>query len=284
MIYLFLSLITFLNFSQAGTPSILVTKVFEAAQLRENLPELKSSKILREDLVLILNLLEKHEIPSSRIEHWAAIDPARFDLVLIPPEKVFKSGEVYPPMALHAHKFLVVEESDDVTNDDIYVSFFITDGNVPTGKVTSVYRGLDEGDSFFFTLVDRVLFPVTDPEMKRPRGHLIIDYMIIESDGDDISELRRISSFITELAIEFYKRKYGSEDELSLLREEVRALSEALLNLNHDDRLVSATWAPGPEEVNELLRWSSFAEVTKTHKESSPWGDFKYKITFRLIR
>lgn len=279
----FFIFVSFLNLSHAGTQSVLVSKVFEAIRHQKELNELKSSLIVRNDFVLILDLIEKHSISSQTIHRWEKLNPAQFQLKRLPDSGLPKSGESYPPLALHAHKFHVAEESDDVTNDDIYMAFFITDGNVPTGRVSSIYRGLDEGDSFLFTLEDRVLYPVFGG-LQVPRGHIIIDYMIIESDGDDINEMKRISNFITDLAIEFYKLKSAEGVELAHLREEVRSLSEALLDLDHDDRLVTASWAPGPLEVNGLLRDSSFADITRTHKESSPWGEFKYKITFRFIR
>lgn len=283
MIHLFLFFVSVLNLSFAETQSHLVSKVVEAIQLRKENPELKSSQVVAQDLVLILNLIEKHGISNRTLGKWSILNPSYYRLKNLPEPAILKSQSGYPPLALHAHKFLVAEESDDVMNDDIYVSFFITDGYVPTGRVSSIYRSLDEGESFFFTPNDRILYPIPGVNLMIPRGHLIIDYMIIESDGDDISELKRISGFITELAIEYYQRRYG-DTVLGHLREEVRALSEALLDLNHDDRLVSATWAPSPEEVISLFGNSTYAEFTRTHKESSPWGDFKYKMTFRLIR
>ncbi len=278
--FLFISL---LNFSHAGTQSVLLTRVLEAIRIQAEQPELKSRGLLRKDFDLILKLLDKHQVASPTLSRWHTLNPADHKLQSLPLPTLSKSGEAYPALSLHAHKFYVAEESDDVTNDDLYVSFFITDGNIPTGKLSSIYRGIDEGESFLFILQDRILYPL-DGSLQIPRGHLIIDYMIIESDGDDIKEMKRISGFITELAIEFYKRKYGEPGELTRIREEVRALSEALLDLNHDDRLVTATWAPSPLEVNQSLEGRSFAEITRTHKESSTWGDFKYKITFRLIR
>lgn len=278
MKFIILFVFSFLNLAHARVPSALLPKIKEALELQGS----KSLPIIRPELALILNLIAKHEISEKSLDRWQKLDPLSFSLNPLP-APALKSGMSYPPLALHAHKFLVAEESDDVTNDDIYLSFFITDGWIPTGRVTSIYRGLDEGDSFLFNLEDRALFPVVGG-LQIPRGQLIVDYMIIESDGDDITEMKRISGFITDLAIEYYRRQYGNEGEILRLREEVRLLSNALLDLDHDDRLVTSTWSPGPEEVSELFGMGRFAEVTRTHKQSSPWGDFKYKLTLRLIR
>lgn len=280
---IFLIFVSVLNFAHAETLSVLAPRILEAVKVRKDYPELKSSQVLRDDLVLILNLFDKHQLRSHTFDRWEKLKPDDFKMISLGDNGKLKQEGNYPPLALHAHKFLVAEESDDVTNDDIYVSFFITDGHIPTAKVSSIYRGLDEGESFLFNLEDRILYPLSGG-LRIPRGHLIVDYMIIESDGDDISEMKRISGFITDLAIEFYKRKYGDDSGLSQLREEVRALSEALLDLDHDDRLVTASWAPTALEVQHLLEQMSYADVTHTHKESSPWGDFKYKMTFRIIR
>lgn len=274
MLTVFILLVSLLGFTEAqARTSALLSKLQEALLTEKSL-------ILREDLLRVRRLLETHGIPGPTQERWRSLDPADHLLRRLP-SFMSKSEALYPPLSIHAHSFLVAEDSDDVFNDDIYVSFFITDGHVPTGKVSSVYRGLDEGDRFFFLPNDRFLFPLSADGPRVPSGHLIIDYMIIESDGDDLRELKKISAFITDLALAYYAEDTG---EPLRLREEVRALSEALLDLDHDDRMVTATWAPGPWEVAELLPTPGYAEVTKTHKKSSTWSRFKYKLTFRILR
>src|SRR5690606_30959932 len=100
-----------------------------------------------------------------------------------------------------------IEESDDFFNDDIYAYYFVTVGVVPTGKVTSLYRGLDQGDVLFFNEIDRKIFPLSG-DAKSPSNHLIIDYGIIESDGDDMQELQKLTSIIVDMVIAVYATEH----------------------------------------------------------------------------
>lgn len=189
-------------------------------------------------------------------------------------------------IALHALKMDVVKTSDDFFKDDIYVYFFITDGVIPTGKVTSTYKGLSAGQSFFFTQEDRKVFPLVDKLMsKSPSRHLIIDYGIIESDGDDIKELQKISDVIIDLAIAVYSTyKPESSKVLINLRKEVKALSQLLLSLNHDDRMATGTVAFNNDELAQMLGNRSYIEIKKEHFLNERFNNWEYNLYFRILK
>ena len=271
-----------------ASESKLLPLFFEAADLYQQDSSLADSQVLQKELVLILKLLKDHQVlpihlreltqkkhllpkllPSLSYEQWG--------------RPKLKEGPV-PEIALHAVKFKVVEESDDALNDDLYMYFFVTDGVVPTGKVTSIYKGNDEGDAFFFNEIDRQLFP-QGMAAKRPAQHLIIDYGIIESDGDDIRKWQALSGVILDLAISVYQNPGDLKGiKLEDLRKEVKALSEVILGINHDDRLVTGTMAFQGDELASMLENQSYVEFKQKHRKSSTFDDFKYEILFRLIR
>ena len=190
-----------------------------------------------------------------------------------------------PELALHAFGFDVIEESDDFFNDDIYCYFFVTDGVIPTGKVTSIYKGVDQGESFFFNEVDRAIYPLLGVPAKSPDNHLIIDYGIIESDGDDIKDLQKLSSIIIDIAIAVYSSVDPQNGQvLANLRKEVKALADLLLSLNNDDRLATGSFGYTTAELSEILREQTYVEFKKVHKKRSNFDDWEYHLKFRLIR
>lgn len=190
-----------------------------------------------------------------------------------------------PEMAVQAFKFKVVEESDDWLNDDIYVYFFITDGVIPTGKVTSIYKGIDQGQSFFFNEIDRAIFPLTGVPAKKPENHLIIDYGIVESDGDDIKDLQKLSSIIIDLAIAVYSTYDPQTAQILInLRKEIKALADMLLTLNNDDRLATGTLGYKVAKLEEMLRDETYVEVSRKHSGGGSFNKWEYKIYFRFLR
>lgn len=190
-----------------------------------------------------------------------------------------------PELALHAFGFDVVEESDDFFNDDIYCYFFITDGVIPTGKVTGIYKGLDQGETFFFNEVDRAIYPLLGVPAKSPENHLIIDYGIIESDGDDIKDLQKLSSIIIDIAIAVYSSVDPENGQvIANLRKEVKALADLLLSMNNDDRLANGSFGYTTAELSEILREQTYVEFKKVHKKESNFDDWEYHLRFRLIR
>lgn len=190
-----------------------------------------------------------------------------------------------PEMAVQAFKFKVVEDSDDWLNDDIYVYFFITDGVIPTGKVTSIYKGLDQGQSFFFNEVDRSIFPLIGVPAKKPENHLIIDYGIIESDGDDIKELQKLSSIIIDIAIAVYSTYDPQTAQILInLRKEIKALAEMLLAMNDDDRLATGTIGYKVAQLEEMLKEETYVEISRKHAGGSDFNKWEYKLYFRFLR
>lgn len=279
-------LVFLLSFNLQARESKLLPLFFEAATLYQSDSSLAETQVLQKELVLILNLFHKNKISEQTLNQILSHKQQdRWQLPVMSSRHVgqikINSPEL-PELALHAVKFKVVEESDDALNDDLYMYFFITDGVVPTGKVTSIYKGNDEGDAFFFNQLDRVVFP-QGLAAKKPAQHLIVDYGIMESDGDDIKKWQALSSVILDLAISLYQEP-KSEMKLDELRSEVKALSEVILGMNHDDRLVTATLTFQGDELARMLENQSYVEFKQKHRKSSTFDDFKYEILFRLIK
>jgi hypothetical protein len=161
----------------------------------------------------------------------------------------------------------------------------VTDGVIPTGKVTSIYKGLDEGETFFFNEVDRAIYPLLGVPAKSPDNHLIIDYGIIESDGDDIKDLQKLSSIIIDIAITVYSQIDPENAQILVnLRKEVKALADLLLSMNDDDRIANGSFGYTNAELTEILRDRTYVEFKKTHKKESQFDDWEYHLRFRLIR
>lgn len=245
---------------------------------------------VRSDIRAALSVLEKSNIdPAVLQKHisnkgmsWKLREDDRFDHWT---HQRNDSASDVPEMAVQAFKFKVVEESDDWFNDDIYVYFFITDGVIPTGKVTSIYKGLDQGQSFFFNEIDRAIFPLTGVPAKKPENHLIIDYGIVESDGDDTKELQKLSSIIIDLAIAVYSTYDPQTAQILVnLRKEIKALAEMLLSLNHDDRLATGTIGYKVSELEEMLKDETYVEVSRKHDGGGDLSKWEYKLYFRFLR
>lgn len=247
---------------------------------------------LSPELLAALRVINKHKIKkgilenygNKKISYWPLRDDDSYDAWLINQAEEATNVAV-PEIAFQAFRFDVINPSDDFFKDDIYVYFFITDGVIPTGKVSSIYKGLGRDQGFFFDQKDRSIFPLTGIPAKIPDNHLIIDYGIIESDGDDIKEMQKISSLIIDLAIAVYST-YDPQNARVLvnLRKEVQALSEYLFSLNHDDRLVTDTIAFKASNLAKLLKERSYREFTKKHHSRAEFDTWEYNIGFRLIR
>lgn len=245
--------------------------------------------VWRKDLYLILNLLYKRQIPTEALQRFLSIksdqawplEPAdSFDQW----NSDLNQNLAVPEVALHAIKLKVVEESDDYLNDDLYLYFFVTDGTVPSGKVTSVYRGLDEGDSFYLNPLDRIIYPL-GMGAKSPQQHLIIDYGIMESDGDDIKSLQKLSDAVIEIAMLVYSAKDPQHSELiKNLRQEVKALAKLLLEFDDDDHLITGSFGFKSSDLESLFMGQSYVEFAHKHKKKSGLDQFEYKLHYRLIK
>ncbi|MBF0315681.1 MAG: hypothetical protein HQK52_19835 [Oligoflexia bacterium] len=200
-----------------------------------------------------------------------------------------------PEIAIHAYKVEVLDPEDDLLKDDLYLFFFVTDGVLPMGRVTSVYKGSGAGDAFFLSPEERLIYPSrgwgSKEFSKVPEQHLIIDYGIVESDCDDIKDLQAISQAIIELTFEIYALKTGAlKLPLMLrLRKEVKNLSDALMNMNSDDRLVLESIYYRASDFAAMFRemgsnGSSVYEFQKRHSGKRFFSSWDYRISFRVLK
>lgn len=280
-----------INSAWAENSKIIPTFIEATKLYLESNQTAEESLYLRPDIRAALEVLEEHQIDPALLEKrvplntsiWKLRANDRYDFWV---KKPIQSRVKVPEMALHAFKMKVVEESDGWLKDDIYAFFFVTDGVIPTGKVTTIYKGLDQGQSFFFNEIDRAIFPLIGVPAKRPENHLIIDYGLIESDGDDIKEMQKLSSIIIDLAIAVYSTYDPQNAQILInLRKEIKALTEMLLGLNNDDRLATGTIAYKANELAEMLRNNSYIEFKKIHKNKpSSLPNWEYELHFRLLR
>ena len=221
-------------------------------------------------------------------EQWSPQWPQ--SQLLLPP-KLFpvpivgaSSKTQWPAVSLQIARMDVLRASDDWFKDDLYCYFFITDGVIPSGKVTQVYQGLSEGESFHFIPADRALYPLVDGS-RIPSGQLIIDYGIIESDGDDIRQLHRLTEIIAELAFAVYSVLEPTEAlQWGSLRQEIVALTQALTNLNHDDRMATGSIVLTADEAHRLWNGASVASIERKHQNNHFFDKWRYRLIWRLIK
>ncbi len=290
MRYLFLAI--FLSGSALAQNSLVLPAFRDAVKTYVETPDLVQTLVLKPSTLAIIKIFERKNISASSLEPYLPVLLEKLDFPLPGDDKFdgwiknrkTEMAEV-PELALHAFGFDIIEESDDFFNDDIYCYFFVTYGVIPTGKVTSIYKGVDEGEAFFFNEVDRAIFPLLGVPAKAPDNHLIVDYGIIESDGDDIKKLQKLSGIIIDIAIVVYSSVDPENARvLANLRKEVKALADLLLAMNNDDRLVTGTFGYTTTELSEILRDQTYVEFKKTHKKESRFDNWEYHLRFRLIR
>ena len=204
-------------------------------------------------------------------------------------EKSLSDKLEMPRMALHAYEFEVIDEKDEFLKDDIYFFFYTTDGALTTGKVTEVYKGLSQGNTFFLTAQDRVIFPAAGIGYATPYKHLIVDYSIIESDGDDIKEMQKLSQSIIPLAAAAYGLYTGDMGSVMTagssvaLRKEVGKLSNSLISLNNDDRLVNESLMYTPKKLQNVFLDEDLIEFSKFYKGQEGYHSWHYKLNFRMF-
>jgi hypothetical protein len=188
-------------------------------------------------------------------------------------------------MALKAYRFDVIEDEDDFFNDDIFCYFFVTDGVIPQAHVSSIYKNIDQGQSFFFHPNDSSIFPPNGIDRKGPQNHLIVDYGIVESDRGDIEELKRLSSAIVDIALVVYAAADPTTASLLIgLRKEVKHLASLLLDLGTDDRLAIGSIIYTTDELEKALEKRSIIPFYRIHEGRHYWSRWKYRIGFRLLR
>jgi hypothetical protein len=279
----------FLSFSALAETSKLIPAFMDAVDIYLS-PELglKNSMVLNAKTRAILSVLENKKIdPAVLLEFtqgksrtgWKLPEDDQFDRW----QKAAPAKGDVPEVALQAFKLDVVKTSDWF-KDDVYAYFFITDGVIPTGKVTTIYKGVATGQSFFFNEVDRAIFPLMGIPAKKPNNHLIVDYGIIESDGDDIKKMQQLSDAIIDIAIAVYAA-YDPEhgDVVIKLRKEIKALADMLLTMNSDDRLVTSSFGFKAQELNDVFKNETYVEFKRNHKAPQKRG-WEYDVHFRLLK
>lgn len=165
---------------------------------------------------------------------------------------------------LVANKFSVIEDYDDFFNDDIYCYFISSYNGVYSLKLTNTYRGLDEGDSFFFLPDDRKLISIDNF-----KNEAILDFGIIEADGEDIKELKKIIGVARDIAIQIGS---NSVEYFNV----VKLLFESVAHLKHDTRLVTDTIIIKKSESKTIT------EYEYIYKGDRNFSDYKYVINFRF--
>ncbi len=275
-------------FAQAEESRI-IPVFLEAARL--HVEGVKSSSIHRPQIQAVLQVLREKNVDPDLLAPLLTSTKGQRSFTLPRPDQfdAWKKAEKFegevPEVSLHAFKMDVIKRSEIMFKDDIYVYFFVTDGVIPTGKVSSIYKGVNSGDSFFLNEIDRAIFPLVGIPAKRPDSHLIVDYGIIESDGDDIKKLQKLSSIIIDIAIAVYGSYDPQSAEILIkLRQEIKALADLLIGLNSDDRLVTSSFGFKAKEIADLLRKESYVEFKQKHSKDETFDSFEYHLNFRLLR
>lgn len=243
---------------------------------------------LKPELLAILNVFKTHNIEPELLDgilntksNFELPKSDKYDLWIKEAQDKQVTNLDTPEVSLHAVKIDVITSSQ--MSDDVYAYFFVTDGVMPTGKVTSIYKGVSSGESFFFNPLDRAIFPLFGVPAKSPSNHLIVDYGIIESDGADIAKLQKLSSIIIDLAIAVYTTQDPQNGaKVANLRKEIKLLADYVLSQNNDDRLATDSFGFQVEEIAGLLKDKSFHEFKKKHKYDSTFYWWEYDVQFRL--
>lgn len=183
--------------------------------------------------------------------------------------------------ALHLHlpRLHVIEEEDDFFNDDLYMWFVITRDGIPTVKVTKIYKGLDEGQTLIFDHEDRIISNLPFYQ------HMIVDFGVVESDGDDIREMQRLSRSALDLVvIAMGQLDPQLRSQVSVeLKEEVAKVMELLLGLDHDDRLVTGSMLIDFRDTWQVWQNNGILERPQEFQGSHLGSDFKYRLTWRFL-
>lgn len=273
MYLLLISLLT--SAAQAQTHSRLLPLFQEAVRTWQR-PE----KVVSPAVSVIHGVLDRGQWRRPWLESFLLLPPKSLPKGIAPTKRQLE----WPAVALHVVRLDVVKTSDDWMKDDVYCYFLVTDGALPFGKVTQTYRGLSAGESFHFAPEDRVLFPMTR-ELAQPRGALVVDYGLIESDGDDVRELHRLTGVIAELALAVYAVLEPTEAaQWGSLRQEVVALTQALVSLNHDDRLATGTLVIDAQAARDLLGDAGLATIQRVHQNNHFFDKWRYRLVWRLMR
>jgi hypothetical protein len=214
---------------------------------------------------------------SAALARFSTVDVELFD-------DAGERREAAFPTALHAFRLDVVEDHDDLFNDDVYAYFITTHDDLVWGKVTSIYTGLDQGDSVFLSPEDRGLFGPRGEKLVA-KNHLLVDFGLIESDGDDVKQLQKLSDVIVDLAIvALTVAEPTAGAAAAQARAEVKNLLHLVIAMDKDDRLVTDTLRFTPDTVETMLGADSVVEMDRFYERKKFMSRFAWRVHFRLLK
>lgn len=180
---------------------------------------------------------------------------------------------------LHLPQLKVIEEEDDFLNDDLYMWFVITIDGIPYTKITKIYKELDEGQVLLFDAEDRV---INNLQFKR---NAIIDWGIVESDGDDISEMQRLSRHALELVTLALNQldEPTRASRIELLKDQTAKVLTLLLGLDHDDRLTSGTLILDSSTTHHVWQNAGFYEFSQDYMGEHLNSHWHYQLLWRFL-
>jgi hypothetical protein len=225
--------------------------------------------------------------PEEFYEHSLETHGLNEIMALIPTEEFIgvSSLPYENPVAIHLSKIQLINPVDDFSGDDLYAFYFVTDGHLSSGRVTGIYSGLRTHHTFFFNQVDRVIYPIASVGAKKPIGPLIVDFGLIESDGDNIQDLQKISSAILDMATVAVNHTAGlGVKRANELRKEVKNLSAALLSVNNDDRLIYKTYIFDRDYLENVFKNKPMVEQKENFKGKHLLSQWEYEIYFRFFK
>jgi hypothetical protein len=136
----------------------------------------------------------------------------------------------------------------------------------------------------FLTAEDRGLFGPQGEKMKLGR-HTLVDFGLIESDGEDIEQLKRLSDVIVDLAIAaLATQDPGAAAQAATASAEVKNLLHMIVELDDDDRLVADTLRFEPGNIATMLGSNSWAEFHRSYERETTFSHFHWRIGFRFLR
>lgn len=193
-------------------------------------------------------------------------------------------AEASYPTALHAYRLDVVEDYDDWSNDDVYAYFITTHDDLIWGKVSSVYTGLDAGESVFFSADDRGIFGPRGEKIIA-KNNTIIDFGLIESSSKDVTQLQKVSDTIVDLAVVALAINNPAAGAAAVqARAEVKNLLKMLVAMSDDDRLVTDTLRLQPETIEGLLAQDDVAEIERLYEGKRGWSKYAWRLHFRIFK
>ena len=186
--------------------------------------------------------------------------------------------------ALHAFRLDILDELDDWANDDVYAYFITTHDDLLWWRVTSIYSGLDRGDSVFLSAEDRGIFGPQGEKLVA-KNHTIVDFGLVESDGDDIKELQKLSDTIVDLALVALTVSNPTAGAAAAqARAEVKNLLHLVIAMDNDDRIVADTLRFTPETLESQFGDDSVTEFSRVYEGQRGWSSYSWRMNFRLIK